>query len=319
MASSQNGPWRSFLFAPANHARRAEKAFQAGADAAILDLEDAVAVAERPAARAGAVVALERPRLCKGFVRVNAAETEWCFGDMEAVVGPWLDGIVLPKLESAATLQTIDWTLTQLERKAGLEIGSIDLMPLIETGRGVSNLKDIVSCRSRLRRLCFGAGDYTLDVGMRWSLDEVDLSHARAALVVESRAGGLEPPIDTVFIELRETGAFAASACRARGLGFQGKLCIHPSQVGPVNDAFSPTEQEMEHARRIVMAFEVAEAAGSASIQVDGYFVDYPIVEKARRTLALADRIRRARARREASNDVETAGQPTDKGWQRGG
>ena len=94
-----------------------------------------------------------------------------------------------------------------------------------------------------------------------------------------------------MFIELRETEAFAASARRALALGFQGKLCIHPSQVGPVNDAFSPTEEEMERARRIVAAFDEAEAAGSASIQVDGYFVDYPIVEKARRTLALAERI----------------------------
>lgn len=291
MAVASTGPWRSFLFAPANHARMAEKVFQAGADAAILDLEDAVAVAEKPAARADAVVALRRPRACKGFVRVNAAETEWCFGDMEAIVGPWLDGIVLPKLESAAMLRTVDWTLAQFERRAGLEPGSIDLMPIVETGLGISNLKEIAACPSRLRRLSFGAGDYTLDVGMRWSLDEAELAHARAAMVVESRAGGLEPPVDTVFIELRETEAFAASARRALALGFQGKLCIHPSQVGPVNDAFSPTEEETTRARRIVAAFDEAEAAGSASIQVDGYFVDYPIVEKARRTLALAERI----------------------------
>ncbi len=291
MSLSSSGPWRSFLFAPATHARRAEKVFQAGADAAILDLEDAVAVAEKPGARALAVAALQRPRPCKGFVRVNAAETEWCFGDMEAVVGPWLDGIVLPKLEDAATLRTIDWTLAQLERRAGVEVGSVDLMPIIETGLGVSNLKEIAACRSRLRRLCFGAGDYTLDMGIRWSLDEAELGHARAAIVLESRAGGLEPPVDTVFIELRETEAFAASATRALALGFQGKLCIHPDQVAPVNAAFSPTEAETARAQRIVAAFDEAERAGSASIQVDGYFVDYPIVEKARRTLALAARI----------------------------
>ena len=291
MTGHSTGPWRSFLFAPANHARRAEKVFQAGADAAILDLEDAVAVAEKPAARALAVAALQRRRPCKGFVRVNAAETEWCFGDLEAIVGPWLDGIVLPKLESAAMLQTIDWTLAQLERKAGLDTGSIDLMPIVETGLGVSNLKEIANCRSRLRRLCFGAGDYTLDMGLHWSLDEAELAHARTAIVLESRAGGLEPPVDTVFIELRETEAFAASARRVLAMGFQGKLCIHPDQVGPVNDAFSPTEAEKERARRIVTAFDEAERAGLASIQVDGYFVDYPIVEKARRTLALAARI----------------------------
>ncbi len=285
------GPWRSLLFAPATHARRAEKVFLAGADVAILDLEDAVAVAEKPAARALAVAALRRPRACKGFVRINAAETEWCFEDLEAIVGPWLDGVLLPKLESAATLQTIDWLLAQLERKAGLEPGRIDLMAIIETGRGVSELKEIAAAPSRLRRLCFGAGDYTLDMGMGWSLEEAELAPARAAMVLESRSGGLEAPIDTVFIELRETEAFDASAERARTLGFQGKLCIHPDQVGVVNATFTPDEAERARARRIVEAFEQAERAGSASIQVDGYFVDYPIVEKARRTLALADLI----------------------------
>ena len=285
------GPWRSFLFAPATHARRAEKVFLAGADVAILDLEDAVAVAEKPAARALAVAALRRPRACKGFVRINAAETEWCFEDLEAIVGPWLDGVLLPKLESAATLQTIDWLLAQLERKAGLAPGRIDLMAIIETGRGVSGLKEIAAAPSRLRRLCFGAGDYTLDMGMGWSLEEAELAPARAAMVLESRSGGLEAPIDTVFIELRETAAFDASAERARTLGFQGKLCIHPDQVSVVNATFTPDEAERARARRIVEAFEQAERAGSASIQVDGYFVDYPIVEKARRTLALAELI----------------------------
>ena len=291
--AAPTGPWRSFLFTPADHARRVGKAFGTGADAVILDLEDAVAVAGKPEARAFAVEALRRPRPCRGFVRINASATEWCFGDLEAVVGPWLDGILLPKLESAAELRMIDWVLGQLERKAGMVPGTVDLMAIIETGLGISRLGEISEAPTRLRRLCFGAGDYTLDMGLEWSPEgEEELHQARSAIVLASRAGGLEAPVDTVFIHLRETAAFAASAARARALGFQGKLCIHPDQVGPVNDAFTPTGEVVAHAERVVAAFEEAERSGSASIQVDGYFVDYPIVEKARRTLAMTELVR---------------------------
>ena len=108
-----------------------------------------------------------------------------------------------------------------------------------------------------------------------------------------SRLGGLEPPIDTVYIHIKEHEAFAASCETVRALGFQGKLCIHPDQIGPANTAFTPTAASIAWSEKIVAAFAEAEAAGVASIQVDGYFVDYPIVEKARRTVAMADVLRK--------------------------
>ena len=159
-------------------------------------------------------------------------------------------------------------------------------MPIVETGRGMAALRDIVRSGARVRRLSFGAGDYTLDVGMRWTLEERELDHARTTIVVASRAAGLEPPVDTVFIHLGRPEPFRRSTELARDLGFQGKLCIHPEQVGPVNEVFTPTGEEIARSERYVAAFEEAEASGSASIQVDGYFIDYPIVEKARRTPA---------------------------------
>ena len=165
-------------------------------------------------------------------------------------------------------------------------------MPIIETGRGIAELRAVARSGTRVRRLSFGAGDYTLDVGMRWTFEERELDHARAAIVVESRAAGLEPPVDTVFIHLGEPEALRRSTERARDLGFQGKLCIHPEQLGPVNEVFTPTDEEIAKSSRHVAAFEEAEASGSASIQVDGYFIDYPIVEKARRTLRIAESIR---------------------------
>ena len=284
--------FRSLLFAPGNHARRVEKSLTLDADVVILDLEDAVAVAEKPATREQVVAAFQASRRALGHVRINAFDTPFCFDDLQAVVTSGVDGIVLPKVESAAQLMAVDWTIAALERARGLPAGGIDLMPIIETGRGIAELRDVARSGTRVRRLSFGAGDYTLDVGMRWTFEERELDHARAAIVVESRAAGLEPPVDTVFIHLGEPEALRRSTERARDLGFQGKLCIHPEQLGPVNEVFTPTDEEIAKSSRHVAAFEEAEASGSASIQVDGYFIDYPIVEKARRTLRIAESIR---------------------------
>ena len=288
--------FRSLLFAPGNHARRVEKALTLDADVVILDLEDAVAIAEKTATREKVVAAFQAPRRALGYVRINAFDTPFCFDDLQAVVVRGVDGIVLPKVESPAQLVAVDWAIAALERTRGLAEGGIDLVPIIETGRGMAALRDIAGSGTRARRLSFGAGDYTLDVGMRWTLEEGELDHVRTAIVVESRAAGLEPPVDTVFIHLDKPEALRRSTERARDLGFQGKLCIHPNQLGPVNEAFTPTDEEVAKSERYVAAFEEAEARGLASIQVDGYFIDYPIVEKARRTLRIAQDIRKRRA-----------------------
>ena len=285
--------FRSLLFAPGNHARRVEKALTLDADVVVLDLEDAVAVAEKLATREKVVAAFRTPRRALGYVRINAFDTPFCFEDLQAVVVRGVDGIVLPKVESPAQIVAVDWAIAALERARGLTQGGIDLMPLVETGRGMTALRDIACSGTRVRRLSFGAGDYTLDVGMQWTFEERELDHARTAIVVESRAAGLEPPVDTVFIHLGEPDAFRRSTELARNLGFQGKLCIHPEQLAPVNEVFTPTSDEIARAERYVAAFEQAEARGSASIQVDGYFIDYPIVEKARRTLRIAEAIRK--------------------------
>src|SRR5438128_6620324 len=133
--STEGQPLRSFLFAPGNHARRVEKALTLDADAVILDLEDAVATAEKPATRAAVAAALTAPRSGLLYVRVNAVDTEFCYGDLVAVARSGLDGIILPKVESAAALATIDWLLSQLEREQGLPPRGIDLIPIIETAR----------------------------------------------------------------------------------------------------------------------------------------------------------------------------------------
>ena len=286
--------FRSFLFAPGNHPRRVEKSLTLGADAVILDLEDAVANAEKANTRAMVVEALGRPRACRGYVRVNSLGTQWSHGDFVAVVAKGVDGIVLPKVESAADLQTGEWLLTALEREHGLPEGGIDLIPIIETASGYCNIAEITRTARRVRRLAFGAGDFTLDLGITWSADESELLPYRSTLIAQSRAAGLEPPIDTVWASLTDREGFSRSAQRAKDLGFQGKLCIHPDQVPVVNECFRPTEKELTHARRIVDAFAQAERDGLAAIQVDGQFVDYPIVYRAQRLIERADAITQA-------------------------
>ena len=286
--------YRSFLFAPGNHVRRVEKCLTLGADAVILDLEDAVANAQKAATRATVVEALQRPRRCQGYVRVNSLGTEWSHGDFVAVVAAGVDGIVVPKIESASDLQTAEWLLKSLEREHGLPDGGIDLIPIIETAAGFSNIGCIARAARRARRIAFGAGDFTLDVGITWSADEGELLPYRTAFVVESRAAGLEPPIDTVWVTLKDAEGFRRSVQRAKDLGFQGKLCIHPDQVPVVNECFRPTEAELGHARRVLEAFGRAERDGLAAIQVDGQFVDYPIVYRAERLMARAAAIEEA-------------------------
>lgn len=289
-------PNRTFLFAPGNHPRRVEKSFEVGADAVILDLEDAVAVSEKAATRAVVVEALQRPRKCRRYIRVNALDTPFCFGDIVACIAQGVDGIVLPKVERAGDLEKVDWLMSGLEDKAGLPVGGIDLIPILETGKGIANAREICGAGGRLKRVAFGAGDYTRDMNLDWTMNEAELAPAQAEVALASRINALEPPLDSVFIHIREDEAFVASAKRAKQFGFQGKMCIHPNQVALANAAFTPTEEEAAWASKIVAAFEEAEAAGSASIQVDGYFVDYPIVIKARRTVALAEAVAKAEA-----------------------
>lgn len=283
---------RSYLFAPGNHPRKVEKVFNAGADAVVLDLEDAVAVAEKAATRAVVSQALQAPRDCRAYIRVNAWDTPFCYNDLVAVVQPQLDGIVLPKVESPAQLIAVDWLLAQLEVNAGMAVGSTDLVPIVETAAGMSAIDSLCNAGTRVRRIAFGAGDYHRDLGLEWNPGEQALAHARATLVLASRSAGLEPPIDTVVLQIRDHERFEASARRGREMGFQGKLCIHPDQVAPTNRVFSPDDSEIEHARAVIAAFKEAEAKGSASIQLDGYFIDYPIVEKAQRILDLAARLK---------------------------
>ncbi len=283
---------RSLLFTPGNHPNKVAKVFAAGTDVAILDLEDAVAVSEKPATRAPVVDALKRPRDCLGYVRVNATDTEFYHQDLSSIIGPWLDGVVIPKVESAEQLRFADAEVRQLEESRDMELGGVDIIPIVETAKGLAAVTDIAGCESRVRKLSFGAVDFAKDLGMRLSLDEWELTPARSAIVLASRVAGLEAPLDSVWVHYKDPDGLVASSERVRDMGFRGKMCIHPAQVPLINEVFTPSDEDVARAREIIAAFEAAEAQGSASIEIDGFFVDYPVVEQARRTLELIKCIR---------------------------
>jgi citrate lyase subunit beta/citryl-CoA lyase len=291
---------RSFLFAPGNVARRVEKALTLEADAVIIDLEDSVATAEKAATRKAVAAALERPRRARGYVRVNAPSTAFCYGDLVQTLHRQVDGVVLPKVESAADLHAIDWLMANLERELGVEPGTIDLMPQIETAAGVQRIDRILRARSlrpykgpwRVKRVAFGAADYAHELGLAVSIDEPELADARARVVLASRAAGMENPIDSPWFHFKDSEGFARALERSRRGGFQGRLCVHPDQIAPVNAAYLPSAEELARAERIVTAFREAESRGEAAVLVDGQMVDYPVAYRAQSLLDMVGKSR---------------------------
>ena len=289
---------RSLLYTPGNDRRKVDKVGSFGADGVILDLEDAVPIDEKVAAREivrGAIPAV-KGLAGRVYVRVNPTGEKTDFSvatgaeDIEAVLCPELDGLVVPKVESAEELGRLDPLIAAIERKQGRPEGAVEVASIIETALGLWNAFEIARSSSRIRALHFGAGDFTRDLNLDWTRDEAELMYARSRLVVISRAAGIGAPIDSVWARLDDGEGFAESARQAKRMGFQGKCCIHPAQVSVANHEFSyVSPDELAEARKVVDAFEEAQRRGSASIRVGGQFVDYPIVEKSRRIVELHD------------------------------
>jgi citrate lyase subunit beta/citryl-CoA lyase len=277
---------RSLLFVPATSERKIDKAYLSGADGVILDLEDAVAVSEKPSARAAIAAIVATPRHSPTWVRVNASTTPHCYPDLLAVCVPGIFGVVLPKAESAEEIRMIDWVMTQLEKARELPQGGITLMAIVETARGLEAVSEIAKSSPRLRRLIFGAVDLAADVGIDLEDGAGATAQARFAIACASRAAGIAAPMDTAFTNIQDLEALRATSIRARGLGYRGKCCIHPAQIEVVNAVFTPSAEDISRARRIVAAFEAAERSGAAAVSMDGFMIDYPVADKARQLLA---------------------------------
>jgi citrate lyase subunit beta/citryl-CoA lyase len=286
------GPMRTALFVPGNRLDRVDKAANAGADAVIIDLEDAVPIAHKAETRGPVREKVLQYRDRQLIVRVNGLTTGFVEADLDEVAVEGLRCIMFPKVEEARDVQEINRLLSNIEKKRGMTSGAFTIIPLIESARAVQNIFPILSAKiepQRVFTVAFGAADYTLDMGIDMTKDGRELDYARSRIAVSCRAAGVEPPLDSPFlIDLKDIEALKVDARRARQLGFQGKLCIHPNQVGPCNEVFSPTAEEIQLSERVIQAFAEAESKGSSAIQLDGKFIDYPVVERSRRLLKLA-------------------------------
>ncbi len=269
---------RSFLFVPATRPERYAKALVSGADAVIIDLEDAVAAQEKKGARrqlASAFEQLGASERARTVVRMNASGTPWFDDDLvflAGLVGQGLPAVMLPKAESALVLQ-------QLAQALGPDCA---LLPLVESLAGWDGV-DALAAAPQVLRLAFGHLDFQADVGMAAGADEVELVPVRLAVVLAARRAGLAAPIDGVTAAIRDAERLQEDAARSRRFGFGAKMCIHPEQIALVNAAFSPSAAELDWAHRVLAAVE---AAGGGVVSLDGRMVDGPVVRSAQRTLA---------------------------------
>jgi len=283
------GPLRTALFVPGNRPDRVDKAVNAGADAVIIDLEDAVPLSHKEETRPQVREKIIQHRDKKLIVRVNSLESGFFPGDLQEVIEKGLGCIIVPKVESAEQIRVIDERLTEVEKGKGLNVATIEVIPLIESAKAVQNVFQILSQKTappRIFTAAFGGADYALDLGIELTREGAELNYPRSRIAVACRAAGVEPPLDTPFmIDLKDMEGLKADARRAKQLGFQGKMCIHPNQIEPCHAVFTSTREEILYAQRVVQAFEEAEAKGTAAIQLDGKFIDYAIVERSRRIL----------------------------------
>ena len=287
-------PYRSLLFMPGNRQRMLERGPTTGADALLPDLEDAVPDDDKASARQilrDYIAGLGGKPV---FVRVNSVQTGRTHDDLEAVVVPGLCGIFLPKVEQADEARQVAAWLDELEPKAGLERGTVEMVPMLESALGVYRAYEIATSTPRVASLCFASGqdgDFQTDLGCDWSVEGTEMLYARSKVVLDARAAGLEYPLDGVFANLEDEAALIADTRLAKRLGYKGRAVIHPKQVGPVNAMFTPPPDEIAYYQRLLAAFESAVAEGKASLSFEGKMIDYAMAARARRVLALAETI----------------------------
>ncbi len=277
------GP-RSLLFVPADNARLLEKAHQKGADALILDLEDAVPPAAKPAARAGiaeAAARLSGPGL-PVLVRIN---TGWrdIVADLEAAVRPGVSALVVPKVEDAGVLRVISAMVGEWEAERGLAPGGIGLIPLIESPLGLERLGEIAA-PERLIGLALGGEDFSLALGVEPSEAALSLPCRMIALAAAGR-GLMAIGLPGSLAEFKDLAAYGATVRLARSFGMTGALCIHPYQLAVVNEAFAPTARDIAWAETVMAAWSDAQSRGVGAVAVEGRMIDRPVAERARAIL----------------------------------
>ena len=280
---------RSMLFLPGNTPNIIVNGEILGADAVILDLEDAVAPAEKDSARILVRNALKYMGFgaCKVIVRINSIDTDFWQKDLDAIIPVKPDMIMPPKVSCAADVQQIDRYIALLEEKLGMEKNSVGLIPLIETALGVENAFQIASASKRVQAIFLGGEDLTADLRCKRTKEGNEINYARCRMVCAARAAGVEV-YDTPFTDVNDDEGIRVDTAYAKALGFTGKASISPRHVEVINEIFSPTLKEIEYAYEVMDAIRLAKEQGKGAIALHGKMIDAPIVARAEQTIATA-------------------------------
>ena len=283
---------RSMLFLPGNTPNMIINGDSLGADSIILDLEDAVSPDEKDAARLLVRSAIER----MGFagveitVRINAIDTTYWKDDLEAIVPLKPDLIMPPKASSAEDMRTLDAYIAKVEEKAGIPVGTVKLIPLIETALGVERAFEIASACPRVTALFLGGEDLTADLRCKRTKAGNEIDYARKRLVCAARAAGIDV-YDTPFTDVNDDEGIVVDAEYAKSLGFTGKSAIAPRHVRTINEVFSPSLADVEYAKLVFEAIRIGKLQGKGAVSLRGKMIDKPIVERARQTLEAAKQL----------------------------
>lgn len=286
------------LYVPSNSWRMIQTGMTEGADAIILDLEDSCPMAEKETGRVFARDCLTKvkERNVGVFVRVNSIETELTPIDVSYVVAKGLDGIMLAKTETAQDVESVDKLIAHQEREKQLEQGSISLIALIETPMGIMNIREIIAASSRMIAVAFGAGDYSREMGAGMGVTKLapeeywpSILFARSMIATAARAAGIDA-IDTPFFGLViDLNGLVIETEKSKLLGFSGKQLTHPRHVAPVNKTFAPPPEDIDFAKRVVVAYEEARAKGLGATSMGGKMVDFGSFKRAQTLLSLAE------------------------------
>lgn len=282
---------RSLLYIPGSSQKMLNKAKDIQADAVILDLEDAVSMAEKDQAREN--VAQILPELCgkekEIIVRINAADTYWCYQDVAAVAPKGINAVVVPKADEKSLI-AVDLLLGAVERENGMEPGSVGMIPLFETTYAIANAYQVLGAAARIDGVQLGAEDLTKEQEIVRTSQGAEILYARQQLAMAAKARGIDI-LDTPYVNIHDLDGLRADTELVKSIGFTGKTCIHPSHIAPINQVFSPTEAEIAYARGVVEAFEASVKEGKGACMYENKMIDKPVAERAQRLLNKAARM----------------------------
>ena len=279
--------YRSILFVPGNRPSWIDKAPQYGADALILDLEDAVPVEEKPEARTIVREGIERlhKRGVPVVVRVNGLNTGLTGEDIEAVVTAGVVAIAIPKLERKEEVLKVDAWIELFEQKAGLVKGTVEIVAIPETARGIMNTYELATACPRVGNVAGGiaarSGDITKAIGYKWTRPSFETLYMASHMLLAARAAGIEYPLNAGSLEVGDIDLVRAQLQRAREVGFRGALAIHPTAIPIANEIFAPSQEEIEWNKGVMRAMAEAEQGGRAAVTYDGMMIDYAHVRNA--------------------------------------